>query len=126
MTRDEVKMGSMGRINARLNELGEALVFYDKKFGILKYEKVSIELGCIEHHVVQLRARMTRAMRQGSDSLETIAGFIETMLLVVQKYDLEHPDEDSGIVIQLDDIRQKVSNEHQELIKQGWKMVVGF
>ncbi|MFA5317996.1 MAG: hypothetical protein WC323_00760 [Patescibacteria group bacterium] len=62
-------------------------------------------------------------MRQGA-SLETISHFIETMFLLVEKYEMEH--KKSGIVIKFEDIRAKVPAEYQEALELGWRKVAGF
>ncbi|PIR92844.1 hypothetical protein COT99_03915 [Candidatus Falkowbacteria bacterium CG10_big_fil_rev_8_21_14_0_10_43_10] len=110
-------------INARLSELCAALVPYSSRLQTLDYGKISVQPGCLEYHLGMLRICMVHAM-QKEVSLDTVSYFIEIMLLLVEKYEIEH--ENSGIVIQLADIRAKVPAEFQQTLEDGWKMVVGF
>jgi len=61
------------------------------------------------------------AMRDGLDDLEMIAGFIETMFLLVEKYDTEYGE--SEVVLQFDEICSKVPQEHRDLVEQAWDAV---
>lgn len=112
-------------INARLAQLREILLPHDKRIEKICYGSISIKVvennKYLRHHLNMLCASMVMAMRDGLDDLEMIAGFIETMFLLVEKYDTEYGE--SEVVLQFDEICSKVPQEHRDLVEQAWDAV---
>ena len=113
----------VGDINLEFFRLCKILTIHGLRLKRGDYGKISISNdGELKHHLANVRANMVKYLSKSGNNgkLKVISDFIQIMLLLVERYELEYGE--TQVVMKIENIPQEIPPQFQKKVKDAWPL----